>query len=138
MNSETASTEPSSSTASDGYWSYPPDTLLAEEFFRDHRKKTLLPEERLMFAVLEDALESFQEHCAARHGPRRRLFQNTERWFFTPSSRSVFDFESLCSVLGFDPGYIRKGLIQWRERKLSKIPPAPLVTTQSKPGRAAG
>jgi hypothetical protein len=49
-------------------WSHPqPDTLLMENFFNDRRSKTLaLPEQRLMRAILEDAVASFQKYAQQR------------------------------------------------------------------------
>jgi len=142
MESETAiaSCTKEQSSGREDSWSYhPPDTLLVEEFFSARRGKTfVLPEERLMFAVLEDALESFQQYCAAKNGTRRRLFQNAERWFFAPSSGWVFDFESICSVLRLEPDYVRKGLVQLRQRELAKTYRVSLMKTPAKLGRAAG
>jgi hypothetical protein len=142
MESETAidSCAKEQSSGREDSWSYyPPDTLLVEEFFSARHGKTfVLPEERLMFAVLEDALESFQQYCAAKNGTRRRLFQNAERWFFAPSSGWVFDFESICSVLRLEPDYVRKGLVQLRQRELAKTYRVSLMKTPAQLGRAAG
>jgi len=106
---------------------FQPDTLLMENFFNDRRGKTLvLPEQRLMVAILEDALQCFQENCSAKHGKKKQLFENVQKWFFEPSSGWVFGFESICSVLGFEPDYVRKGLVRWREERSLKRRSAPL------------
>lgn len=142
MESETAiaaCAKEQSSGREDSWSFYPPDTLLMEEFFSARRGKTLVfPEERLMFAILEDALASYQQYCTAKHGTRRRLFQNVERWFFAPSRGWVFDFESICSVLRLEPDYVRKGLMQLRQRELTKTYRVSLMKTPAKLGRAAG
>lgn len=139
METETATSScvKEQSSSSEDRWSYsPPDILLVEEFFSARRAKTLvLPEERLMLAILEDALVSFKQYCAARHGTRRRLFESVDRWFFAPSSGWVFDFESICSVLGFDPDYVRKGLVQLRQRESAKTHRVPLTETPANLGR---
>jgi hypothetical protein len=136
MESETASAK-EETRSSEGRWSYsPPDMLLVEEFFNARRGKTLvLPEEKLMVAIFEDALESFQQHCTAKHGRRRQLFESAERWFFAPSSGWVFDFESICSVLGLEPDYVRKGLVQLRQRESAKTHSVSLIKTPAKLGR---
>ena len=104
------------------------DTLLVENFFKDRRGKTLvLPEQRLMLAILEDALQCFQDNCSAKYGKKKQLFENVQQWFFEPSSGWVFGFESICSVLGFEPDYLRKGLVRWREKELVKRRSAPLL-----------
>jgi hypothetical protein len=73
-----------------------------------------------MLAVLEEALWCFQENCRAKNGKRKQLFENVENWFFETNGDWVFGFTNICNSLGFDAGYIRKGLIQWKMRKLSK------------------
>jgi hypothetical protein len=103
------------------------DTLLVENFFNDRRGKTLvLPEQSLMLAILEDALQCFQENCSAKHGKKKQLFENVEKWFFEATDGWVFGFESICSVLGFEPDYLRKGLVRWRQKKLLHRRSAPL------------
>ena len=76
------------STASNNIGSlFQPDTLLVENFFNDRRGKTLvLPEQRLMLAILEDALQCFQDNCSAKNGKKKQLFENVQKWFFEPSS----------------------------------------------------
>jgi hypothetical protein len=117
------------STASNNIGSlFQPDTLLAENFFNDRRGKTLvLPEQRLMLAILEDALQCFQDNCSAKNGKKKQLFENVQKWFFERSSGWVFGFESICSVLGFEPDYLRKGLVRWREKEVIKRRGAPLL-----------
>lgn len=121
------------STASNNIGSlFQPDTLLAENFFNDRRGKTLvLPEQRLMLAILEDALQCFQDNCSAKNGKKKQLFENVQKWFFEPSSGWVFGFESICSVLGFEPDYLRKGLVRWREKEVIKRRGAPLLKHES-------
>ena len=100
---------------------FQPDTLLTEKFFSDRRGQSALePEKRLMLAVLEDALYSFQDNFSAKHGRRKQLFDDAEKWFFKTSGDWVFSFENISSVLGFDPEYVRKGLMRWREIEISK------------------
>jgi len=97
------------------------DTLLVENFFNDRRGKTLvLPEQRLMLAILEDALQCFQDNCSAKHGKKKQLFENVEKWFFEATDGWVFGFESICGVLDFEPDYVRKGLVRWRQKELVK------------------
>jgi hypothetical protein len=98
-----------------------PDVLATQQFFNARRTGTLVqPEQALMCAVLQDALDAFQEHCGARSEERNQLFEDVERWFFMGGSDWVFDFENICTVLGFDPDYLRKGLTQWRQSARTK------------------
>jgi hypothetical protein len=106
---------------------FQPDTLLFTQFFDDRRNKTLRqPEKRLMLAILEDAIYCFQDNHSARHGKKKRHFDDAQRWFFQVSDDWIFGFENICSVLEFNPEYVRKGLMRWREKELSKPHSVPL------------
>jgi len=59
---------------------FQPDTLLSTQYFDNMRRRTLLePEKRLMLAVLEDAVDSFQENLSAESGRRKMLFDDAEQ-----------------------------------------------------------
>ena len=123
MNSETASspyiTQQTGLTAAEKFTAlFQPDTLLPEQYFDDRRRQTLLePEKKLMLAILEDAIDCFQDNHAARCGKRKQLFDEAQEWIFAVGDW-VFGFENICSALGFDPQYIRKGLLRWREKHI--------------------
>jgi hypothetical protein len=105
---------------------FQPDTVLSTQFFDDRRRKTLLEaEKRLMLAILDNAVHCFQDHHLAQHGKRKRLFDDVHRWFFEASSDWLCGFENICSVLGLNPEYIRKGLVRSRTKELSKHRRAP-------------
>jgi len=126
MESETESfpdpTEQTGFTARENITSlFQPDALMVAQFFEDRGSKTRLePEKRLMLAILEDAIDCFRDNHLARHGKKNQLFDKVQRWIFGVSGGWVFDFENICSVLELNPEYIRKGLVRWRERQLSK------------------
>jgi hypothetical protein len=101
---------------------FQPDSLLPAQYFDDCRGKTLEPEKNLMFAVLDDAIRCFQDNHSARCGGSKLLFDRARIWIFEVSTDWVFGFENICSVLGFDPAYIRTGLVRWREKKLANPP----------------
>src|SRR6266513_837075 len=97
------------------------DPLFSERCFADRRCNIRLePEKRLMLAILEEAVYCFQDHYSAQHGKNKQLFDSAHRWFFGGSGDWLFSFESICSVLGFNPGYVRQGLVRWREKEISK------------------
>src|SRR5262245_18402949 len=75
-------------------------------------------EERLMLAVLENAVECFQKHVLARKPSRKQLFQEAEEWFLDKESEALYTFENICDTLGFHPDYIRQGLMAWKDAKL--------------------
>lgn len=94
---------------------FEPDTLTSYQFSKVFRQKSHLgPEERLMFAVLTDAIECFQKYLG-KHGRRfRTLFSNAEAWITNTDARELYSFDHVCDVLGINPSYLRFGLNQWR------------------------
>jgi hypothetical protein len=96
---------------------FQPDTLLSEEYFGNYRRRIPLePEKALMLAVLEDGVRSFQENLFAETGKKRALFDEAREWLFNDGFEHVFSFSSICSTLGLNPGYIRRGLKRWEEQ----------------------
>ena len=82
-------------------------------------KKTIREgEEKLMLAVLENAVEYFQKYVLARNPRGKQLFQEAEEWFLEKDSEGLFSFESICETLGLHPDPIRRGLMVWKEARL--------------------
>ena len=77
------------------------------------------PEHRLMLAVLEDAVYSYQQSCDSRTARDRRLAHETEQWFESEETGSPFSFVTICQVFGLDPDYLRAGLRRWQARRES-------------------
>jgi hypothetical protein len=100
---------------------FQPDTLLSAQYSRNLRRRTILePEKRLMLAVLEDAVNCLRTNVVARTKQQRRLFRETEDWILEPGHDWVFSFENICAILGFDPQYVRQGLLRLKEKRLPK------------------
>jgi hypothetical protein len=96
---------------------FQPDMFLSSRYFDDRRANTLVePEKRLMLAILEDAIDCFRENYSAPCGKSKLLFDETQEWVFCANDW-VFGFDNICSFLGFNPEYIRKGLVRWEENK---------------------
>jgi hypothetical protein len=74
-------------------------------------------EERLMLAVLQDAVECFQKHAMAEYLWERKLFQEAEDWILERNSDWLFSFENSCQALRLNPDYIRRGLLVWKEAR---------------------
>src|SRR5437764_9545896 len=71
-------------------------------------------EERLMQAVLENAIEYFQKYVLAKDERGKKLFQEAEEWILDKDSDWFFSFENICEGLGLHPDYIRQGLKCWK------------------------
>lgn len=101
---------------------FQPDSLLPVQYFENFRRKMQTePEKRLLLAVLEDALACYQKHFSSRGGRGMKLFRETEEWIFREDSTRPFSFTNICEVVGFDPQYIRQGLLKWREMKIMEL-----------------
>jgi hypothetical protein len=75
-----------------------------------------------MLAILEYAVASFQKHIFARDSKGKAIFDETEDWILEENSEWIFSFENVCEVLGFNPSYVRQGLLRWKEVKLAEHP----------------
>jgi hypothetical protein len=92
-----------------------PDVLAQFEFDKAHERcERLNSEERLMFAVLTDAIECFQKYIFAKPRRLRALFNQAEAWFLNREDPSLFSFDNICQVLHISPSYLRSGLMSWR------------------------
>lgn len=95
---------------------FQPDTLMSDEYFANYRRRIPLePEKTLLLAVLEDGVRTFQDNIFAETGKKRVLLDEAREWLFTDGVEHVFSFNSVCTSLGIDPGYIRRGLKRWEE-----------------------
>src|SRR5262245_55926768 len=93
---------------------FEPDILTTQQFSGVFRPKGHLePEERLMLAVLSDAVECYQKYRSATNRRGRMLFNEAEAWIRSRESSKLFSFEHICEVLNINPSYLRLGLMQW-------------------------
>lgn len=92
----------------------PADPVVIEQFFKNGIHGG---EERLMLAVLQDAVECFQEHVVAQYVWEKKLFQEAEDWILEKNTDWPFSFENICETLQLNPDYIRRGLLVWKEAK---------------------
>ncbi len=77
------------------------------------------PEQNLMFAVLDDAVSCFQKYFAARDEIGTFLFHEAEEWILQQGkSNWLYSFDNICETLDLNPGYIREGLLHWRDHRL--------------------
>ena len=94
----------------------PADIGVIEKLFKKDIREG---EEKLMLAVLENAVEYFQKYVLARNPSGKKLFQEAEVWFLEKDSDELFSFENICETLQLHPDYIRQGLLRWKEAKLN-------------------
>jgi hypothetical protein len=102
---------------------FEPDTLVSAQYLENLLRKTVLePERRLVLAVLEDAINCFQVNVMAERGRRKKLFKESEDWIMGRDDDWIFSFVSVCELLRFNPEYVRRGLLRWKEKKLARNP----------------
>jgi hypothetical protein len=107
----------------------PPAAVLPEQFHGTPvNANASRGEVALMRAVLEDAIECFQKQALKSGRRARRLAQEAEEWLFQDDQLWPFSFLNVCNVLGFDPGYIRRGLKQWRMQRTASETATPHET----------
>jgi len=101
---------------------FEPDTLLPIQYFEAMRRKHLLEgEKRLVLSVLEDAVECFMKCIDSSTNKGQRLFRDAEEWINLEDKKWVFSFDNVCEMLDVNPEYLRRGLREWKVRKLDAI-----------------
>jgi hypothetical protein len=101
---------------------FEPDTLLPIQYFEAMRRKHLLEgEKRLVLSVLEDAVECFMKCIDSSTNKGQRLFRDAEEWITLEDKKWVFSFDNVCEMLDVNPEYLRRGLREWKVRKLEAI-----------------
>jgi hypothetical protein len=109
-----------------------PDTLCSQQYFERWRGAGhLLPERRLMLAVLQEAVDGFQENVFRRGRKQEELFKDAEDWFFDDNHEWPFSFINICEGCGFNPVYFRGGLVRWKGQAISKRSKQAVIPIQS-------
>jgi hypothetical protein len=76
---------------------------------------------RLLLAVLEDALQTFQKYATASDVRGRALFREVEEWFMEADTGATLSFEYISETVGLEADRIRGELQRWRERRLQRV-----------------
>jgi hypothetical protein len=95
--------------------------VLAIQQYSDQGTSGRQPVKSLMFAVLLDAVECFQEYALSRDEYENRLFRETEIWIFEENWEWPFSFVNICQALAIDPQYFRKGLLRWKQNAMQSV-----------------
>ena len=93
-----------------------PDVLAVHEYLHVFQyRPALTPERRLLAAILRDAIDCYMRYCFAKSRREKKMLQETEEWFFGSGEEGVFSFENVCEILKLAPGYIRRGLLRYKQ-----------------------
>src|SRR5579863_9697759 len=90
-----------------------PDVILRSQFFEMVGTRALSSEQRLMLAVLADAINVVQEFGSSSSMRKRNSFNEAWNWFFTNSVSCPLSYVSVCDALGIDADGLR-----WRLSEL--------------------
>jgi hypothetical protein len=98
---------------------FQPDVLITRQYFDELRSSRLGSIERLMLAVLRDAIDCLQRYLGARDVKGRKALSEAEQWIWERDADGVFSFVNICEVLGYHPAYLRRGLRLWKEQQIA-------------------
>jgi hypothetical protein len=86
------------------------DALLPAQYWQTFvRSADLMPEKRLLIAVLEEAIKSYRTLLLS--GGRR--FAEVEEWILSDDNGDTFSFRSICDILGLSATRVRQSLRTW-------------------------
>ncbi|SRR5579885_3336971 len=89
--------------------------ILPSQFYDNSGGHRLTGEQRLMLALLADAINVYQQGVTSRSTRKRLLYVDSERWIMAESpNRYCFSFENVCESLGINPAVLRRRMIAWK------------------------
>jgi hypothetical protein len=100
-----------------------PDVILKSQFFDTIGKRALTSEQRLMLAVLADAINLVQEGHRSISPRKRSSFSEAKNWIFQSGVRCPLSFENVCDALAIDADALR-----WRVAALISGHPEAMPT----------
>ena len=87
-----------------------PDIILPSQYFEMTGSRRLSSEQRLMLAVLVDAINLLQSARGANGTRRSSVYSEARQWVFAPNNEHAFSFNNVCEGLGIDPAMLRERL----------------------------
>jgi hypothetical protein len=67
-------------------------------------------EHRLLWAVLEDAIDSYLRYATHSSAAMQELFREAAEWIESDEEEWLCSFISICRAFQIDPDYLRRGL----------------------------
>jgi len=96
-----------------------PEVVLPSQFHnRSGLDASLQPEKRLMLAVMEDAVGTFQKYVLARDRAGQKLLAEVEEWIDSDDIDWPYSFVNICNALELDVAFMRNGLHRWKDHQL--------------------
>jgi hypothetical protein len=92
------------------------DIILPSQYFDAVASQRLSGEQRLMLAVLIDAINVLHSWKGTGSVHKRRNYAEAIQWINTHGTKHPFSFESVCDALGIEPGLLRSRLCMLKVR----------------------
>lgn len=96
---------------------FTPDVIAAHKFVANSQTGEQ-PEQRLMMAVLGEALFCFQKYHLAPDKDGQKIFAEAQNWMLDENEQWPFSFNNICAGLGISPSYLRRQLLHWKASRL--------------------
>ena len=91
------------------------DLILPCQYYDVSGGHRLSGEQRLMLALLTDAINVYQKGVLSHVTRARRLYVDAERWILADNdSGEWLSFDTVCDALGIDAINLRRRLISWK------------------------
>jgi hypothetical protein len=92
--------------------------ILPSQYFDLSGGHRLTAEQRLMLALLADAINVYQQGVVSRTTRKRLLYLDADRWIMMSAKTAphAFSFNTVCEALGINSGVLRRRLILWKHR----------------------
>lgn len=117
--------------------SFEPDILALHQYLKNNRRTNPVePEKALMFAVLAEAIDTYQRYAFSRSPRGQALLHEVKTWFWGEQADFLFSFPNICEVFGLDPGFLRRGLMQWTANRQRYKRPRKKIQLHMDRGRA--
>lgn len=92
-----------------------PDLILPCQYYDVSGGHRLSGEQRLMLALLTDAINVYQKGVLSHLTRARRLYVDAERWILaSQNSGEWLSFDTVCDALGIDSAHLRRRIIAWK------------------------
>jgi hypothetical protein len=89
--------------------------ILPCQYFDVSGGHRLTGEQRLMLALLADAINVYQQGVVSRSTRKRMLYADAERWImFGAPNQHAFGFDTVCDALGINPAVLRRRMLTWK------------------------
>ncbi len=92
-----------------------PDLILPCQYYDVSGGHRLTGEQRLMLALLTDAINVYQKGVLSHLTRARRLYVDAERWILSDNSSAEWlSFDMVCDALGIESAHLRRRIIAWK------------------------